>query len=458
MKRLQALISLWLILVGSVLLASAASTQSPTSATVASVATAGLVATTTPAVSKPPIVVVLTVSDTINPATAAYINRGIDKAKKRGAECVVIMLDTPGGGLDPTKDIIKHILASSVPVVVFVAPQGARAASAGSIILLASHVAVMSPGTNMGAAHPVAGGGQKMGKTMAKKVENELAAYARSLAEKRGRNIKWAEQSIRESKSITESEAMKKNMIDLVANDLGDLLQKLDGRKVKLDTGKTVVLHTKGAVAERFEPSWRDRVLSTIANPNIAYILLMIGIYGIMFELMHPGAIYPGVIGAICLITAFFAFQMLPVNYAGLILILIGVGLFIAEVKVVSYGMLSVGGIVCLVLGSTMLISEPQTGLHISLAYILPVALFTAGLVVFLATLAFRAHRRKPSTGVKGLLGTVGTVQVAITPQSEGKVFVEGELWNAHADEALEPGTSVKVVSVHGLKIKVERA
>ena len=402
-------------------------------------------------------VLVLTVSDTINPVTAAYIKRGLDEAQDRDAECVVILLDTPGGGLDPTKDIVKHILASDVPVVVFVAPQGAHAASAGCIIVLASHVAAMSPGTNMGAAHPVAGGGQKMDETMAKKVENDLAAYARSLAEKRGRNPKWAEDSIRESASITESEALKGNMIDLVANNLGALLEKLHGREVTLDTGEEVVLRTKGAVVERFEPSWRDKALSTIANPNIAYILLMIGIYGIMFELMHPGAIYPGVIGVICLVIAFFALQLLPVNYAGLILILIGIALFIAEVKVVSYGMLTVGGLVCLVVGSMMLISEPESGIHISLTYILPVAFFTAALVVFLGTLAFKAYRRKPATGRKGLVGAVGTVKVATSAEAQGKVFVEGELWNASSDGPLEPGTSVRVISVQGLKVKVEK-
>ncbi len=454
MKKSRAIIFLGLMLIGSILAAASNRTDSPTEATIA---TAGTRAPARASETKLPTVLVLTVSDTINPVTAAYIKRGLDEAQARAAECVIIMLDTPGGGLDPTKDIVKYILASEVPVVVFVAPQGGHAASAGSIIVLASHVAAMSPGTNMGAAHPVAGGGQKMDETMAKKVENDLAAYARSLAEKRGRNVKWAEDSIRESASITESEALKENMIDLVANDLGDLLEKLQGREVTLDTGKVVVLRTKGAVTERFEPSWRDKVLSTIANPNIAYILLMIGIYGIMFELMHPGAIYPGVIGVICLVIAFFALQLLPVNYAGLILILIGIALFIAEVKVVSYGMLTVGGLVCLVVGSMMLISEPESGIQISLTYILPVAFFTAALVVFLATLAFKAYKRKPSTGRKGLIGAVGTVKVATSPEAQGKVFVEGELWNAVADESLDPGTSVRVISVQGLKVKVEK-
>jgi len=454
MKKSRAFASIGLILIGCILIAASNHADSPTEATIA---TEGVGLPIRALETKLPTVLVLTVSDTINPVTAAYIKRGLDEAQDQGAEFVAILLDTPGGGLDPTKDIVKHILASRVPVVVFVAPQGAHAASAGSIILLASHVAAMSPGTNMGAAHPVAGGGQKMDETMAKKVENDLAAYARSLAEKRGRNVKWAEDSVRQSASIAESEALKKNMIDLVANDLGDLLEKLHGREVTLDTGVAVVLRTKGAITEWFEPSWRDRALSTIANPNIAYILLMIGVYGIMFELMHPGAIYPGVIGVICLVIAFFAFQVLPVNYAGLILILIGIALFIAEVKVVSYGMLTVGGLVCLVVGSMMLISEPESGIQISLTYILPVAFFTAALVVFLATLTFKAHKRKPSTGRKGLVGAVGTVKVATSAEAQGKVFVEGELWNAIADESLEPGTSVRVVSVHGLKVKVEK-
>ncbi|MBN2209068.1 MAG: nodulation protein NfeD [Candidatus Coatesbacteria bacterium] len=454
MKKSRAITLLALVTVGCVLIA-ASNRASP--ATKATIATSGLSIPTKASEQEPPTVLVMTISDTINPVTAAYLKRGMDEAQTRGAECVVVMLDTPGGGLDPTKDIVKYILASEVPVVVFVAPQGAHAASAGSIIVLASHVAAMSPGTNMGAAHPVAGGGEKMDETMAKKVENDLAAYARSLAEKRGRDLKWAEDSVRESVSITESEALKGNMIDLVANDLSDLMDKLDGRKITLDTGKVVVLRTKNAVAERFEPSWRDKVLSTIANPNIAYILLMIGVYGIMFELMNPGAIYPGVIGVICLVVAFFAFQVLPVNYAGLILILIGIALFVVEVKVVSYGMLTVGGLVCLVVGSMMLISEPESGIQISLTFILPVAFFTAALVVFLATLAFKAHRRKPLTGTKGLVGALGAVEKATSAGTFGKVFVEGELWNASSDEPLQPGTPVRVVSVQGLRVKVEK-
>ncbi|MBN1591968.1 MAG: nodulation protein NfeD [Candidatus Coatesbacteria bacterium] len=451
------LIALAFILTGCLLSAASSQTDLSTGSTLATAAALSAGASRSDD-STSRIVVILTVSDTINPVMASYIERGLGEAQARKAECVIIMLDTPGGGLDPTKDIVKHIFASEIPVVVYVAPQGAHAASAGSIILLSSHLAAMSPGTNMGAAHPVAGGGQQMDETMAAKVENDLAAYARSLAEKRGRDLEWAEASIRESASITESEALKGGMIDFVAKNLGELLEAMDGREVKLDTGNVVVLRTKGAVVEKAEPSWRDKALSTLANPNIAYILLMIGIYGIMFELMHPGAIYPGVIGVICLIVAFFALQLLPVNYAGLILILIGIALFIAEVKVVSYGMLTVGGLVCLVVGSMMLISEPASGVKISLGFILPVALFTAGLFVFLGTLVVKAHKRRASTGQKGLIGAVGSVAAAISPGSDGKVFVEGELWNASSEVSLESGASVKIVSVKGLKVTVEPA
>lgn len=451
MKIIRILLLLSLLFLGGLLLIGAKPDDTPTDSTIA---------TSAPVFAAPSgthTVLVLTISDTINPVTAGYVKRGIDEANSNRADCVILILDTPGGGLDATKDIVKRILASRVPVVVFVAPQGAHAASAGSIILMAAHVAAMSPGTNVGAAHPVSVG-QQMDEKMSEKVVNDLAAYVRSLAEKRNRNTEWAEASIRESASITETEALNKNVIDFVANDLGDLIGKLHGREVALDTGEKAVLVTKGAIVERFEPNWRDRALSTIANPNIAYILLMIGIYGIFFELMNPGAIYPGVIGAICLILAFFALQMLPVNYAGLILILIGIALFIAEVKVTSYGMLTIGGVVCLVFGSMMLISEPESGLRISLKVILPVAILTAGLFVFLATLAVKAHARKPSTGDEGLLGAIGTVKATISAQTDGKVFVEGELWNASANETLEPGAKVKVVSVEGLKVGVEKA
>ena len=401
-------------------------------------------------------VIVLTVADTINPVTASYIERGIEAGGEKDARCVVIMIDTPGGGLDPTKDIVKTILSSKVPIVLFVAPQGAHAASAGSIIVLASHIAAMSPGTNMGAAHPVSIG-QKMDETMTKKVENDLAAYARSLAEKRGRDVEWAESSIRESKSITEKEALDKNVIDLIASDLGQLLESIDGEEVQLDDGSIVRVNTKNAYVERLEPTWRDKALSAIANPNIAYILLIIGIYGILFELMHPGAIYPGVIGAISLVIAFFALQMLPVNYAGLVLILIGIVLFIVEIKVISYGMLTVGGIVCVIVGSMMLISEPLTGVGVSLKYIIPVAVFTAALVVFLGSLAVKAHSKKPTTGGKGLIGSIGTVQEPVSDKKGGKVFVQGELWNALSKEHIEVGEEVEVLSVQGLRIVVKK-
>jgi len=445
-KHLRLLAWLALLCAGGCWMAQLASARASTESTIA----------TTASVGSMPTVIVMTVSDTINPVIASYICRGIDKAEKAQAQCVVIMIDTPGGGLDPTKDIVKRILASHVPIVVFVAPRGAHAASAGSIIVMASHVAAMSPGTNMGAAHPVTIG-QKMDKTMTEKVVSDLSAYVRSLAQRRGRNVEWAQQAIKKSASLTASEALNKEVIDIVANDLADLLHKLNGRQVKLDTGTTVSLHTAGAVIERANLTWRDKALSAIANPNIAYILLMIGVYGIFFELMNPGAIYPGVIGAISLVLAFFAFQMLPTNYAGLILIFIGLALFIAEVKVVSYGMLTLGGLVCLVLGSLMLVSTPEAGIQISLKLILPVALVTAALFIFLATLAFRAHARKPFTGDKGLVGTIGTVQAPLTPGSQGKVFVEGEIWNAYADEPIEAGAKVKVILVEGLNLKVKR-
>jgi len=338
--------------------------------------------------------------------------------------------------------------------VVYVAPSGARAASAGVFITLAADVAAMAPGTNIGAAHPVAVGGGKMDRTMADKVVNDAVAYIQSIAEKKGRNVKWAAQAVRESVSIPEKEALKIKVVDLIAKDLKDLLEKIDGLTVEKPRGK-IKLATKGLQTNVLEMGFRQRFLAVLSNPNIAYILMMIGMAGLYFELSNPGAIFPGVIGGICLILAFFAFRTLPVNYAGVLLILLGVFLFIAEIKVASYGLLTVGGLVSLTLGSIMLFESPIPALRASLTVIIPTVLFTAAFFSFAVTMAVKAQLAKPATGAEGLVGEIGVAQTRLSP--EGKVFIHGEFWNAYADEVIEEREKIRVLKTEGLNLKVEK-
>jgi membrane-bound serine protease (ClpP class) len=386
----------------------------------------------------------------VNPGTAMYVIRGLEKAKETGAVLAVIRLDTPGGLGSSMRSIIKAILNSPVPVVVYVGPKGAGAASAGVMITMAGHVAAMAPGTNIGAAHPVAAGGKEIEKTMSEKVVNDMASYARGIAEGKKRNGEWVEKAIRESVSITSEEALKKNVIDLIAEDIDDLLTLLEGRKVSVPGGE-ITLKTKGLKKTYFRPGFRDRILKTISDPNIAYILMMIGLAGLYFELSHPGAIFPGVIGAISLILAFFAFQTLPVNYAGLLLIVLAIILFIAEVKVTSYGILSIGGLISLTIGSIMLFED----VGVSLKLMMPTIVLVGGFFVVVAGLAFRAYRTKPRGGSEGLVGEVGLVKERIDP--EGLVFVHGEYWRAESKEKLEPGEKIEVVGVDGLVLKVKK-
>jgi membrane-bound serine protease (ClpP class) len=398
-------------------------------------------------------VMVIKVNDVITPAITEYITKSIEQANKEKAQCLVIQLDTPGGLDLSMRDIIKEMMGSDVPIVVYVAPSGARAASAGALITLAADIAAMAPGSNIGAAHPVAMDG-KMDRTMTEKVVNDAVAYIKSIAEKRGRNPKLAERMVTESISITESEALKMKVIDVVAKDLTDLLQKIDGRKVERPRG-AIKLATKDAKVIVTEMGFRQRLLATLSNPNIAYILMMIGLVGLYFELAHPGAIFPGVIGAISLILAFFAFRTLPVNYAGVLLILLGVFLFIAEIKIASYGLLSVGGVVCLALGSIMLFEAPAPYLRASLSVIIPTVIVTAGFCIIAMTLALKAQMAKPATGSEGMIGEIGVAQTPISP--EGKVFVHGEFWNAYADQPIEAGEKVRVLKTEGLTLKVEK-
>ncbi len=387
----------------------------------------------------------------INPGNAAYVTRGLGEAKKRGAVLVVIRLDTPGGLATSMRTIIKGIMNSPVPVIVYVAPSGAGAASAGVMITVAGHIAAMAPGTNIGAAHPVSAGGKDIGGTMAEKVVNDMASYGRGIAGDKGKNGQWVERAIRESVSVTAEEALKINVIDLIAKDMDDLFRLVDGREVNL-TNKKVVIKSAGLRTEYFQAGFRDRVLKTISDPNFVWILFMIGLAGIGFEITHPGSIFPGVIGAISLVLAFYAMQTLPVNYAGLLLIVLAIIFFIAEIKVTSYGVLSIGGLISLLIGSIMLFED----VGVSLRLLIPTTILLGGFFIGIAGLAFRAHRTKPKSGAEGLLEEIGIVRKLIDP--EGLVFVHGENWRAMAAERIEPGEKIEVEGINGLILHVRKA
>ncbi len=398
-------------------------------------------------------VMVITVQGVINPVTSEFIEKSISKANERSVETLIIMLDTPGGLDTSMRDIIKAINSSDVPVIVYVAPSGARAASAGVFITMAAHIAAMAPGTNIGAAHPVGIGG-KMDKTMIEKATNDAVAYIRSIAEKRGRNADWAEKAVRKSVSVTAAEAKKLGVIDIVSDSLQDLLKTIDGKKVKTATGEKA-LHTRDAVVVNEEMGIRLKILAMISNPNVAYILMLLGFYGLFFELTNPGAVFPGVVGGICLILAFYAFQTLPVNYAGLLLIILAIIMFVLEVKVTSHGVLTIGGLISMVIGSLMLFESPAPFLKLSLYLVLPAALLTALFFSVTVGLVLKAWRRKPVTGIEGLVGLEGVAFSDI--HKEGMAMVRGEYWQAFSDEPIKKGEKIKVESISGLRIKVKR-
>jgi membrane-bound serine protease (ClpP class) len=395
-------------------------------------------------------VYIIKVADAISPGTADFIKTGIKTAEERAATVIIIELDTPGGLAESMRLIVQNILSSKVPVVVFVSPSGARAASAGVMITMAADVAAMAPGTNIGAAHPVGAGGKEIDGAMSEKIINDMVAQAQSVAEKRGRNAQWVEDAIRESVSVTETEALKENIIDLIAEDTDDLIQQLNGRELKDKT----VLDLANPKKVVLEETLRTKILKTISNPNIAYILMMIGLAGLYFELSHPGAIFPGVIGGIALILAFFAMQTLPVNYAGILLIVLAIIFFIMEMKITSYGLLSVAGVVSLFLGSLMLFEGSTPDMKLSWRVLLPTVILISGFFTAVASLVFRAQISKPTTGAMGLVGEIGVVKKALMP--EGKVFVHGELWNARAKEPLDENVKVRVVKVVNLVLEVK--
>ena len=391
----------------------------------------------------------------ISPVTLRLVGIAIDRAQAERAQALVIQLDTPGGLERSMRAIVQRMMNADVPVIVYVAPTGARAASAGVFITMAAHVAAMAPATNFGAASPVAlGGGAD--KTMMKKAENDAAAFIRTVALERGRNADWAEKAVRDAVAITERDALKLKVIDLVADSVPDLLEKVDGRTIKLSKGP-VTLATKGAPVRPIEIGFRDRFLNIITDPNVAYVLMMLGMLGLFFELSNPGVVLPGVIGGISLILAFFAFQSLPINYAGLLLILFGIVLLIAEIKIVSHGVLAIGGVVSMALGSLMLFDAPEVGFRVSWLVIGPTVAATAGLFLFVVAAGVRALGRPPSTGAEGLVGRTATVRERLGP--EGQVMVSGEIWRAIAEgEPLEPGAQVRIVGVDGLTLRVAKA
>ena len=399
-------------------------------------------------------VYVIEVDGIINPVSAKFIIESIDQATGKGAQCLIVQLDTPGGLMESMRIIVKKILTANIPIIVYVGPQGARAASAGVFITMSAHIAVMAPSTHIGAAHPVSLGEGKESKTMGEKIVNDTVSYIKTIAKTRGRNVDWGEKAVRKSVSITEEEAVKLNVVDFISPDIQDLLSKIDGKVVKFD-GVTRTLLTKGIQPRSLKMSWRYRFLDIISNPSIAYILLMLGIYGIFFELSNPGAILPGVVGGIFLILAFYALQMLPINFAGLALILFAIILFIAEIKVVSHGLLAVAGVISLLLGSLMLIDTPTDYMRISMSVIIPAVLVSAAFFIFAVTKAISARMAKPTTGKEGIIGEIGTVVVSLVP--EGKVSIHGEFWNAMADQPVEKGEKVQVLAVTNFILKVKK-
>jgi membrane-bound serine protease (ClpP class) len=437
--------------------------------------------------SRPQVVTVRLENEAITPVTARFLQRGIREANERQVECLVILLDTPGGLVTSTGDIVKSILNSQVPIVVYVFPSGSRAASAGGFILLSAHIAAMAPTTRVGAMHPVSIGGlptapqpdtpesgEDSGNGVADKTKrpraqetpqevkivNDTVAWARGLAELRGRNVDWAERAVRESLVSTEQQALEDGTIDFVAADLEELLSKLDGRTVVLP-GRTVTLNTKNAEVQRLEMWWGEQILATISSPNIAFLLLIFGFYGVLFEFYTPGWGVAGTLGIVCLLLGFLGLAVLPINYIGLVLIAVALGMFVAEAFVASFGALTIGGIICLVMGGLMLVDSPGGFLRISLWVVVPVAVGTAAITVFLVGSIVRVHRQKAVTGSEGLIGQTGVAVEAfhaVGEHYEGMIRVHGELWKAVCSETVAAAQTIRITSREGLTLTVERS
>ena len=410
-----------------------------------------------PSPSDAPVVYSAEVDSIIHPVSAEYMIQTMDRADRAGATLVVFTLRTPGGLVESTRAIVTRMIAATTPVAIFVGPAGARAASAGFILTIAADVAAMAPGTHIGAAHPVQGGGEKMDETMAKKAAEDVAAYARTLAGKRKRNVTLAAEAVTESRAFTDEEALGASppLIDLVASDIPDLLRKLDGRPITRFEGATVILKTAGASIIPVEMTFRQRVLGGIAHPNVAFLLLSLGTLGLTIELWSPGAVLPGVAGGLCLLLAFFAFSILPVNYAGLLLILFGLLLLALEIKVVSYGLLTAGGLASLVFGSMILVDSSVPELQLSPGIVVPVVLGFAAIGMFLARLGVASQRRPAVTGAASMIGEIGQALTPIEPGRPGRVAAHGEIWQANAVESIPEGARVQVTHIDGLMLTV---
>ena len=402
-----------------------------------------------------PVIVQINLDDIVHPVSADYIRQGIDHARAIGASAVILRLNTPGGLVDSMREIVEAILSSPVPVITWVGPSGVRSASAGFFILLAGDVAVMAPGTNTGAAHPVSSTGQNIESVMEKKIVSDATAYIRSYTSKRGRNAELAEQGVTESKSFTADEALKDNLIDAVISDVPGIIDAYDGKEIHRLDGRPVTLHLKGAVVQNFEMTTRQKILSRVLDPNLALILALAGLLGIYLEITHPGFVLPGVFGAISLILALFAFNMLPVNWAGAALIILAIAMFVLEATVTSHGVLALGGIVAMIAGGLMLVEGPIPQLQIHLSTVLAVTFPLALITVFLVRLVYLSAKRKSVTGEEGMLGESGIAKTDIL--NEGRVLVHGEYWNASSSRPIPAGSRIRVVRVEGLRVEVEQ-
>jgi membrane-bound serine protease (ClpP class) len=402
-------------------------------------------------------VISINVNEGINPSTAEFIHQGIKKAEKENAECLIINLNTPGGLLTSTREIVTNIMQSPVPVIVYVSPTGAHAGSAGVFITLSANIAAMAPGTNIGAAHPVDLQG-KSDAVMNEKVVNDAAAFLRTIAEKRARNVQWAEDAVRNSVAITEQEALDKKVINIIAINEKDLLTQVDGKQIQLESGSKI-LHTKNATVETLEMGFFQKVLSRISDPNIAYIIMMLGFYGLLFELFSPGAIFPGIIGVICLILAFYSMSSMPVNYAGLALIIFGIILFLLEVKVISHGMLAIGGTLSVLLGSMILFRSSPVENFVSLSWsvIFSVTAFSVLFFLFIVTMGLRAQRAKPVSGENAMIGQTALTLTPLDPR--GQVSLMGEIWSAVAlSQKIDSNQKVIVKEINELTLYVQSA
>lgn len=408
-----------------------------------------------------PLIYLIKIDGSINPAASDFIHKSLKEAVDKKAECLVIELNTPGGLLKSTRYIVSDLLTSEIPVIVYVSPSGSQAASAGVFIALAANIVAMAPGTNIGASHPV-GMNSNMDSVMNEKATNDAAAFIRSISEKRNRNVEWAEDAVRKSVSISETEALDKKVIDMISPNLNDLLEKINGIEVETSKGKHILVTVNPQIIES-EMSWFEKFLAIISDPNIGYILMMLGIWGIILEFYHPGAILPGVVGFICLVLGLYGLHTLPLNYAGLGLIILAIILFIAEIKIISHGMLTVGGIISLILGSFMLIdvSSPLEGARISASVIITTVIVISALFILLIYLVVKAFKRKVETGVEGMVGETGEVVEDITADKEGAVKVHGERWYAllpeGSTEVITKGNKVKVLGIHNLKLTVQK-